>query len=152
MCGWCTPKKRDIESNEALGRSRGGFSTKIHVAVDALGNPLRFILTGGQRSDCKEVLNLMEGFSFELVLADRGYDSHDILSRIEKLDAKAVIPARANRTEPRETDWHLYKNRHLVECFINKIKHYRRIFSRFEKYAKRYMAFLQFVAALIWFK
>ncbi|MDA0244266.1 MAG: IS5/IS1182 family transposase, partial [Chloroflexi bacterium] len=56
------------------------------------------------------------------------------------------------RTEPRETDWHLYKNRHLVECFINKIKHYRRIFSRFEKYAKRYMAFLQFVAALIWLK
>lgn len=94
----------------------------------------------------------MEGFSFEVVLADRGYDSNDILSGIEKLEAEAVIPARANRTEPRDTDWHLYKNRHLVECFINKIKHYRRIFSRFEKYAKRYMAFLHFVGTLIWLK
>ena len=97
-------------------------------------------------------MNLIEGFSFEQLLADRGYDSNEILAAIEELGAEALIPAKANRIEQRDTDWHLYKNRHLVECFINKIKHYRRIFSRFEKYAKRYMEFLQFVSALIWLK
>jgi len=63
-----------------------------------------------------------------------------------------VIPPRANRTEARDYDKHLYRERHLVECFINKIKHYRRIFSRFDKLAKRYLGFLSFVGALIWLR
>jgi Transposase len=65
---------------------------------------------------------------------------------------KAVIPPRANRREQREYDKHLYKERHLVECFINKIKHYGRVFSRFEKLAKNFLGFLSFVSALIWLR
>jgi len=61
-------------------------------------------------------------------------------------------PARKNRTETRHIDWHLYKERHLVECFINKIKWYRRIFSRFDKLAKHFWGFLSFVASLIWLR
>ncbi len=61
-----------------------------------------------------------------------------------------VIPPRANRRDSRTYDVHLYKERHLVECFINKIKQYRRISSRFDKLAVRYMGFLSFVATIIW--
>ncbi|MFZ2449478.1 MAG: transposase, partial [Methylovulum miyakonense] len=63
-----------------------------------------------------------------------------------------VIPPKANRTEPRECDWAAYKERHAIECFFGKIKHYRRIFSRFEKLACNYRGFLCFVSALIWLR
>jgi transposase len=135
-----------------LGRSRGGFSTKIHVGVDALGNPLRFILTPGQRHDSTQAEALMNGYDYERVLADKSYDADEILQLIAEQGAEAVIPPRANRQEQREYDKHCYKERHLVECFINKIKHYRRIFSRFEKLAKRYLGFLSFAGALIWLR
>ena len=61
-----------------------------------------------------------------------------------------VIPAKSNQKEPWETDFSHYKARHLIECFINKIKHFRRLFSPFEKLADRYLAFLHFVETLIW--
>lgn len=120
--------------------------------VDALGNPLRFILTGGQSHDSTQAEALIDGYSFERLLADKSYDSDDILQLIAAKEAEAVIPPRANRKEQREYDKHWYKERHLVECFINKIKHYRRIFSRFEKLAKRYLGFLCFAGALIWLR
>lgn len=135
-----------------MGRSRGGFSTKIHVGVDALGNPLRFILTPGQTHDSTQAEALMNGYDCDRVLADKSYDADEILQFIAQQGAEAVIPPRANRKEQREYDKHWYKERHLVECFINKIKHYRRIFSRFEKLAKRYLGFLSFAGALIWLR
>lgn len=151
-CAAGAPKKNGGQEKQALGRSVGGFSTKIHLTVDALGNPLRLLLTAGQTSDATQAIALLEGFDFEAVLADRGYDTDAILDFIANHNAQAIIPAKKNRTVQRETDWHTYKERHLVECFINKIKHFRRIFSRFEKYASRYMAFLSFASALIWLR
>jgi len=145
--------KNDGEpSDQALGRSRGGFSTKIHVNVDALGNPLRFTLTGGQRHDITQAEALIEDYEFERVIADRSYDSDKFLLVITGKGAEAVIPPRKNRKESREYDKHLYKERHLVECFIGKIKHFRRIFSRYDKLAKRYLGFLSFASALIWLR
>jgi len=120
--------------------------------VDALGNPLRFILTAGQRHDCTQAEALIDGYSFDRLLADKSYDSDDFLQLIADKEAEAVIPPRARRKEQREYDKHWYKERHLVECFINKIKHYRRTFSRFEKLADRYLGFLSFAGALIWLR
>ena len=151
-CAAGAPKKNGGQAEQALGKSVGGFSTKVHAAVDALGNPLRLLLTGGQRGDATQAISLLEGFDFAGVMADRGYDADDILDFIAQNDAKAVIPAKKNRIVQRDTDWHTYKDRHLVECFMNKIKQYRRIFSRFEKYASRYMSFLSFASALIWLR
>ena len=145
-------KKNGGQAEQALGRSRGGFSTKIHVNVVALGNPLRFLLTGGQRHDITQAEDLIAGYEFERVIADRAYDSDDLLRRIAEQEAEAVFPPRKNRKEQRDYDKHLYKERHLVECFFNKIKHYRRLFSRFEKLDKRYLVFLSFVGALIWLR
>lgn len=151
-CAAGAPKVNGEQTEQSLGRSVGGFSTKIHVTVDGLGNPLRLLLTGGQKGDATQAIALLEGFDFEAVLADRGYDADKILEFVAKAHADAIIPAKKNRLVQRETDWHTYKTRHLVECFINKIKQYRRIFSRFDKYASRYMAFLSFASALIWLR
>lgn len=146
------PKKTGGQTEQALGRSRGGFSTKIHISVDGLGNPLRFRLTGGQRHDITQAEALIEDFCADYVIADRAYDAVDFLHVVVKGGAKPVIPSTPRRNEQREHDRHLYKERHLVECFINKIKHYRRVFSRFDKLASRYLGFLQLTAVLIWLR
>lgn len=141
-CAAGAPQKNGGQEAQSLGRSRGGFGTKIHVSTDALGNPTRFILTGGQAGDSPQAIPLLEGFDFDAVIADRAYDAETILAYIADNDAEAIIPARKNRLVQRDTDWYTYKERNLVERFINKIKQYRRIFTRYEKYASRYMAFL----------
>ena len=152
MRGGCAQKKHGGQDQQALGRSRGGFSTKIHIAVDALGNPLRLVLTGGECHDSPQADVLIEGLPAQAVIADKGYDSDDFIESVTKTGAQAVIPPRKNRKDQREYDKHLYRERHLVECFINKIKHYRRVFSRFDKLAKNYLSFLSFVSALIWLR
>jgi len=139
---------------EALGRSRGGFGTKIHAITDALGYPLDFTLTGGQARDIGQAGTLLaltpEGA--EAFVGDKGYDCDAFVQAVEARGMAAVIPPRGNRIEVRECDWFVYKERHLIECFFNKIKHYRRVFSRFEKMARNYMGFLRFVSALIWLR
>ncbi len=139
---------------EALGRSKGGFTTKIHAVTDALGNPLDFILTGGQASDVGQAAGLLQltPAGAKALLGDKGYDSDEFILAIKARGMSAVIPPRSNRTTPRECDWFVYKERHLIECFFNKIKHYRRVFSRFDKLAINYMGFIRFVSALIWLR
>ena len=135
-----------------MGRSRGGFSTKIHIVVDALGNPLKYILTGGQQHDVTQAQALLDAFEFERAIADKAYDADELLAFLAEKEAEAVIPPTAKRKEQREYDKHIYKERHLVECFINKIKWYRRIFTRYEKLGRRYLAFLHLVGAFIWLR
>ena len=143
---------RGGQACQALGRSRGGFTTQIHISVDRLGNPLRVRLTAGQRHDSTQAPALTEGFEFKHLIADGSYDAKDFIDRMVAQQALPVIPSPANRRQPRDYDEHLYRERHLVECFINKIKHYRRIFSRFDKLDTRYLGFLCFVSALIWLR
>lgn len=138
------------EQDEALGRSRGGFTTKIHVVTDGLGNPLDFVVTGGQVADISQAEALLAPIPAQTVLADKGYDSDALVNTLTERGIDVVIPPRENRVEPRRCDWHVYKERHLVECFFNKIKHYRRVFSRFEKTARNFMGFLRLTAFLIW--
>ena len=137
---------------QALGRSRGGFSTKIHIAVDGSGNPLRFMLTAGQRHDIVCGQGLIDGYNSAYVIADTSYDSMAFIESITDTGAVPVIPPRANRRDSRTYDVNLYKERHVVECFINKMKQYRRISARFDKLAVRYMGFLSVVATIIWLR
>ena len=120
--------------------------------MDGLGNPLQFQLTAGQVSDITKAEALLPLTPLEYVIADKGYDADAFVKVIQERGAVAVIPPRSNRTVRRAYDAHLYKERHLVECFINKIKHYRRIFSRYDKLAVTYLGFLHFVSALIWLR
>ena len=94
-----SPKKGG-QAAQALGRSRGGFSTKIHVSVDGLGNPLRFILTGGQQHDITQAEELIAGYAGEHVLADKGYDAQEFRQHILELGMMPVIPPRSNRKAP----------------------------------------------------
>jgi transposase len=143
---------KNSQEQQALGRSRGGFSTKIHAIVDALGNPLQFILTPGQRNDITQAESLTEKISHTTVIADKGYDSQAFIDCIQAKECTTVIPPKKNRKTQRLYDEHVYKERHLIECFFGKIKHFRRIFSRFDKAASTFLAFLSFVGALIWLR
>lgn len=122
------------------------------MIVDGLGNPLDFILTGGEVHDNTQIQALLIDKEAENVLADRGYDADETLAFIWAMGACPVIPPKSNRTNPQDCDWYLYKERHLVECFIGKIKHYRRVFSRFDKLAGRFLSFIQLASTLIWLK
>jgi transposase len=145
-------KKNGTQDAQALERSRGGFSTKIHVVVDGLGNPLRLHLTAGQCHDSPHALVLLEGLTFERVIADRGYAGEAVLSLVLASEAEVVIPPHQRSKQPRDYDRWWYRERHLVECCFNTIKHFRRVFSRFDKLARRYLGFVQFMSVLIWLR
>ena len=140
------------EGEQSLGRSRGGFSTKIHLATDALGNALRFILTGGERNDITQAEALVKDLCAEYVIADKGYDSEAFVLYLKGRDSEVVIPSRTNHKVRREIDARLYKERHLIENQIGKLKHFRRVFSRFDKLAKNYLSFIYFARTLIWLR
>ena len=141
---------RNSEGPQAIGRSRGGLTTKIHALVEALGNLARWRLTPGQAADVTEAEALLEGVVTEAVGADKAYDSDALIDTITASGAKAAIPPRANRTQPRSFDRHLYKGRNLVERFFCRIKHFRRIATRYDKLDRRYEAFIAIAAAWIW--
>jgi transposase len=142
---WC----KKGEGDQALGRSRGGFSSKIHALCDGLGNPFTFSLSAGQAGDAPEANGLLDDIETQAVIADKAYDSDALLAAIEARGAVAVIPAKANRKVKRDTDWSLYKERHKIEVMFGFMKHYRRVFARFDKLARRFLAFVHFVATCI---
>ena len=110
------------------------------------------MLTAGQRHDSPQAAGLIEGFEPLALIADKGYDADALIEALAAKGIEGVIPPKKNRVEQRDYDKNLYRERHLIECFINKIKHYRRVFSRFEKLSKNYLGFLSFVSALIWLR
>lgn len=120
--------------------------------MDALGNPVRFILTAGQVNDIVQAENLISGLSFDKLLGDRGFDSDRFRGRIAQAGAEAVIPSTRSRSRAIPYDKHIYKERNLVERFFNKIKHFRRIATRYEKTALSFAAMLFLVAAVIWLR
>jgi transposase len=127
----------------------GGFSTKIHIVVDALGNPVEFILTGGQEADVKQAEPLMRGHKADAVIADKAYDSDAIIDAAKRQGAEVVIPSKKNRKVPREYDTHLYKERNKVEWLINLLKQYRRVATRYEKTARNFLGFVHVAATMI---
>jgi transposase len=137
---------------EGFGRSHGGFTTKIHAKVDALGNPLKFIITPGQCSDFTQAEELLKTTTSSYVLGDKGYDSDNIRTTLKKQKCIPVIPGKNNRKVHIDYDKHIYKERYLIECFFSKIKYFRRVFSRFDKSICNYMAMLCFVGAIIWLR
>ncbi len=96
----------------------GGWSTKIHATVDALGNPLRIILTVGQRANITQAEALLADYQTSAVLADRGYDADALLDSLQAAEIEVVIPAKKSRLEPRVIDKNLYKDRNKVERYL----------------------------------
>ena len=116
-----------------MGRSRGGLSTKIHLLVDGAGRPLRFILTPGQAADITSAPALLEGIKAKAVIADKGYDSNAFRGLIRAKRMRVVIPSTRTRKRAIRYDKGIYKQRNLVKRCFNKLKHCRRIATRFDR-------------------
>jgi len=132
-----------------LGRSRGGLSSKIHLLADALGYPLRFVISAGQVHDCTQADRLIEDIETTHVIADEGYDSERVLEKIKGLGASPIIPAKFNRKVQREYDQELYERRNLIERTFNKLKRFRRIATRYDRKAV-YFCFFVLAASHLW--
>jgi transposase len=107
------------------------------------------ILTGGQKADITQGEALLEGHETDAVIADKGYDGDAFVATIEASGASAVIPPKKNRIFKREYDKHLYKERNLAERFINRIKQYRRVATRYEKTARNFLGFVHVAAIMV---
>ena len=128
------------------------MSTKIHAASDALGNPVRLIGSPGQRNDIAFAHELVEGLEADAMIADKGYDADHLCDRLAQTGADVVIPPRRNRKDQRSYDAHLYKERNLIERFFSKIKHFRRVATRYDKLLVNFMGFVKLAAIAIWLR
>ena len=139
-------KRERFEKNQCIGITRGGRNSKIHAVVDALGNPIYVQLSSGDIHDsviAKDVLDHVNLKPNETtVLADKAYGSYEFREYIANRNTDFCIPPKSNAVDPWYCDWFLYKERHLVECFFNKLKENRRIATRFDKLASRFLAFV----------
>lgn len=144
----CTSNAHD----EAIGKSRGGNSTKIHLAVDSGGLPVHFELSGGQESDVKYGESLVSACpDVDTVIADKGYDSEALREFIRQSYAQPFIPRRSNNKAGNDDmDWCLYRYRHLVENAFLKIKKHRAIATRYDKLARNFQSMVSLAFSMMW--
>jgi transposase len=142
--------KKSSAPAEALGRSSGGFTSKLHAVVDALGNPLRLVVTPGQQADCTVAADLLAGLAVGAVLADKAYDTNAVVAAITRVGAAVVVPSKRSRRTARVLDRNLYADRNKVERFFNRLKQYRRLATRYDKSAASFLAFAHCAATFVW--
>jgi transposase len=142
-----------LARNSPWGRSRGGLTSKIHVVVDSSGLPIRLALTTGEAHDNRLAAKLLSRLKARsMLLADRGCDADWIRALVRQHGAWANIPPKRNRTEALCFSPYLYRARNLVERFFNKIKHCRRVATRYDKLAANYLAFVQLASIRLWLR
>src|SRR4051794_5703033 len=141
-------RKRGTQ-NQAVGRSRGGLTTKIMALIDALGNLVRFVLLPGQRHDSIGIEPLITGLDFEALVGDKAFDNNWLRANLNERGAAAVIPSKADRARRIPHDAEMYKWRHLIENFFCRLKAFRRIATRYEKTDACFAAVINLVAAFL---
>jgi transposase len=135
--------------DQALGRSRGGLTTKIHLLCNELGEPVDFLLTAGQVADCTQAIPLLGERQPRAVLADKGYDADAIVQHIEAAGAAPIIPPKANRKIQRPYNKTLYKQRNRIERCFSKLKHFRRLATRFEKNKRNFHSLVALACSML---
>ena len=140
------------EEHQAIGKSVGGNTTKIHMAVDSHGLPIDFDITGGEVHDCKIAPEFIEKLPVaDFTIADKGYESEEVREVIRKKSSVPVIPRKSNsKTGNADMDWGLYKYRHLVENLFARIKHFRGLATRFDKLKRNYVSVVAMACARLW--
>lgn len=153
-----------MQQQEALGHSKGGFSTKIHIQSEGRGKPMQFVLTQGQTSDVKGFDNLNVKVKVNrkgrgspkqrprYLVGDKGYDSQAIRRTLRRQHTTPIIPKRKNAKRKLHFNRGLYRERNRVERLISRLKQFRRVATRYEKRADNYLAMLMIAAVLIWLK
>ena len=124
----------------------------MHLAVDAHGMPVRIIITEGTAADCTQASALIEGLTAEYLLADKGYDTKDMISQAIAQGMKPVIPPKKNRTVARDYDKDLYRLRHLVENAFLHLKSWRGIATRYAKNTASFLAAVRIRCISLWAK
>jgi len=146
-------RKRGIHQR-ALGRSRGGFTSKVHCLADAKGRPIAFHLTPGQAADCKtykKLIDLPEQVPTAL-LADKAYDTDAIRNDLRRRRIKAVIPPKSSRKKKIRYDKKLYRERNCIERVIGHLKINRAVATRYDQLAETFLGMLSLAAARYWMK
>ena len=123
------------------------MTTKILALTDALGNLVRFVLMPGHRFDTVGVAPLLQGLSFDGLIADKAFDSNHIIADLNERGAKIVISQHPRRTVPVQIDAEIYKWRHLIENFFCKLKEFKRIAMRADKTDQSFAAMINIAAA-----
>jgi len=140
-------------ADHCLGRSRGGLTTKIHVVVDAQGLPIRLGLTAGQAHDGQIADTLLDHLvPRTIVLADKAYDADRIRELIQDQGATPNIPPKSNRRWKPCFSKRLYRERNLIERFFSKLKHFRRVATRYDKLAANFLAMIQLASMRLWLR
>ncbi len=130
---------RDLQ---ALGRTKGGWNTKLHAAVDARGVPCVLLLSGGNEADISHATNVMEDLAPKTLVADKGYDSDAFRTWLCERGITPCIPPRSNRRDPRPYSKKTYRKRHLVENFFARIKTFRRVATRYDKLSETFFGWV----------
>ena len=155
---------RRSAGGQALGRSRGGFSTKLHLRCDGLGRPVAFHLTGGQRHDLIGVGPLFERGALrtgrrgrprwkpDAVIADKAYSAAWLLDALRRKGITPVIPSRSDQPDNPDFDKEAYRDRNAIERLVAKLKQFRRVATRYEKLDPHYLAFVQIASVALWLR
>ena len=140
----------DGEEAQAIGRSRGGRTSKIHALADDRGRPVAIALTPGNTAYITMAKPLMDAVSASRrLLADKAYDAEHFRIYLNQRNIQAVIPSTASRTVPYPLDAKAYKRRNIVERFFCKLKNWRRIATRYDRLARNHMATIALAAIII---
>ena len=132
--------------------ARGGLGTKLHAAVDALGNPVRLLAGPGQQNDMAQAHNPIVGLHAEHVIADRAYDADSLMDAIFDQGGKPVIPPRRHRKHQHRYNKTIYKERNIIERFFAKLKHFRRVATRYDKLLVNFLGFVKIAAIALCIK
>ncbi|HMA57468.1 MAG TPA: IS5 family transposase [Pseudolabrys sp.] len=139
------------EQKQAIGRSRGGRNTKIHALADAKGRLLSILLTGGEAHDCPPAQRLIRRTKAAAkLLGDKAYDSAELRQWLKRRGTKPVVPNRSSRKQPFSFDRKSYKQRHRIENAFGRLKDFRRIFTRYDRLARNFLASVCLAAAIVW--
>ena len=140
------------KGDEAIGNSRAGKTSKIHLVVDSFGNPVEFVITGGQVHDSKMANKLIQRTpAFEFTIADKAYGKQSFRDDIALKGSEAVIPRKSNsKIGNDDMNWDLYKFRHLVENTFARLKHYRAIATRYDKLKRNFESMVSLACSMMW--
>jgi transposase len=154
--------ERDATEGEALGRSQGGFSTKVHLRAEGGGKPITVVLTSGERHEQVALEALLDQGAIRRsgrgrprlrprrVAGDKGYSSPTARARLRRRGIRPVIPSKSNQRHQPGFNRDAYRARNQVERLINRLKQFRRIATRYEKRAANYLAMLHIGMIMLW--
>lgn len=140
------------QAGQAMGRTKGGLNTKLHAAVDGRGRPAALLLGAGPEADISRAQDIVGEIDCGALVGDKAYDSDPFRRWLRERSIEPCIPPRSNRLQPARYAKALYRKRHLIENFFEKLKRYRRVATRYDKLASTFFAFVCLATALAFTK